>query len=330
MSVNLSDKGKQALDEIRQKVKSRDPKWTNPELDKLDAVYSEITKLATGKDTKPLDRTCINCSSFNRAIGIVYNYITYHEQKPVDRQSPAKVITVKTNNTEHVGTLGIKNWDARKTFLLSCGFVYSKEENVFKLEADTDRMFSGDMIGSLSEADFKAEVSKILEAEKGNDAGPAFDQHNPTPEVVADRIEQLMGLGYTYDSENAQYNAPESKSMVTAAALQTMPTEDFNMLIDAEEGFQHSHALKHTEVIPGNESAPVDDKTAEEDKVQLKYDPATDQVVILEEDGTMTPFTEELDVLLFPVLFDLAKQKGWKGARPPKAKLVEFLTKPTN
>lgn len=92
----LSKQTQEHLEKIRDKVagsKTKQTKWNSAELDTLEEVFAEVTKLSTGK-IKSIDRTCPDC--IEAAAGVVYNYITYHETKPL---KAVKVIPAKTVET---------------------------------------------------------------------------------------------------------------------------------------------------------------------------------------------------------------------------------------
>lgn len=76
--MKLSKESNESLEKIRAKVTRKDIDFNQQELLYLDEVYSEITKQSTGK-AQVISRGCSSC--INNAVNIVYNFVTYHEEK---------------------------------------------------------------------------------------------------------------------------------------------------------------------------------------------------------------------------------------------------------
>lgn len=85
--MKLSKETNESLNKIRAKVTRKDIDFNQQELLYLDEVYAEITKLSTGK-AQVISRGCSSC--INNAVNIVYNFVTYHEEKhePTEKNKP--------------------------------------------------------------------------------------------------------------------------------------------------------------------------------------------------------------------------------------------------
>ena len=85
--MKLSKESNESLNKIRAKVTRKDIDFNQQELLYLDEVYAEITKLSTGK-AQVISRGCSSC--INNAVNIVYNFVTYHEEKhePTEKNMP--------------------------------------------------------------------------------------------------------------------------------------------------------------------------------------------------------------------------------------------------
>lgn len=90
--MKLSKESNESLNKIRAKVTRKDIDFNQNELLYLDEVYAEITKLSTGK-AQVISRGCSSC--INNAVNIVYNFVTYHEEKhePTEKNTP-KITTI--------------------------------------------------------------------------------------------------------------------------------------------------------------------------------------------------------------------------------------------
>lgn len=98
--MKLSKESNESLNKIRAKVARKDIDFNQHELLCLDEVYAEITKLSTGK-AQVISRGCSSC--INNAVNIVYNFVTYHEEKhePTEKNTPKITIIevgTKTRN----------------------------------------------------------------------------------------------------------------------------------------------------------------------------------------------------------------------------------------
>lgn len=91
--MKLSKESNESLEKIRAKVTRKDIDFNQHELLYLDEVYGEITKLSTGK-AQVISRGCSSC--INNAVNIVYNFVTYHEEKhePLEKNTP-KITTIE-------------------------------------------------------------------------------------------------------------------------------------------------------------------------------------------------------------------------------------------
>lgn len=91
--MKLSKESNESLNKIRAKVTRKDIDFNQHELLYLDEVYAEITKLSTGK-AQVISRGCSSC--INNAVNIVYNFVTYHEEKhePTEKNTP-KITTIE-------------------------------------------------------------------------------------------------------------------------------------------------------------------------------------------------------------------------------------------
>ena len=91
--MKLSKESNESLNKIRAKVTRKDIDFNQQELLYLDEVYAEITKLSTGK-SQVISRGCSSC--INNAVNIVYNFVTYHEEKhePTEKNTP-KITTIE-------------------------------------------------------------------------------------------------------------------------------------------------------------------------------------------------------------------------------------------
>ena len=91
--MKLSKESNESLNKIRAKVTRKDIDFNQQELLHLDEVYAEITKLSTGK-SQVISRGCSSC--INNAVNIVYNFVTYHEEKhePTEKNTP-KITTIE-------------------------------------------------------------------------------------------------------------------------------------------------------------------------------------------------------------------------------------------
>lgn len=91
--MKLSKESNESLGKIRAKVTRKDIDFNTQELLYLDEVYAEITKLSTGK-SQVISRGCSSC--INNAVNIVYNFVTYHEEKhePLEKNTP-KITTIE-------------------------------------------------------------------------------------------------------------------------------------------------------------------------------------------------------------------------------------------
>ena len=102
--MKLSKESNESLNKIRAKVTRKDIDFNQQELLYLDEVYAEITKLSTGK-AQVISRGCSSC--INNAVNIVYNFVTYHEEKHELEEKNTPKITEKvvkewgTDNTYH-------------------------------------------------------------------------------------------------------------------------------------------------------------------------------------------------------------------------------------
>ena len=96
--MKLSKETNESLNKIRAKVTRKDIDFNQQELLYLDEVYAEITKLSTGK-AQVISRGCSSC--INNAVNIVYNFVTYHEEKhePLEKNTP-KITTIEVG-TKH-------------------------------------------------------------------------------------------------------------------------------------------------------------------------------------------------------------------------------------
>lgn len=99
--MKLSKESNESLNKIRAKVTRKDIDFNQHELLYLDEVYAEITKLSTGK-AQVISRGCSSC--INNAVNIVYNFVTYHEEKhELEEKNTPKITTIevgtKTRNT---------------------------------------------------------------------------------------------------------------------------------------------------------------------------------------------------------------------------------------
>lgn len=101
--MKLSKESNESLEKIRAKVTRKDIDFNTQELLYLDEVYAEITKQSTGK-AQVISRGCSSC--INNAVNIVYNFVTYHEEKhePLEKNTP--------NITEKV----VKEWGTDNTY----------------------------------------------------------------------------------------------------------------------------------------------------------------------------------------------------------------------
>lgn len=88
--MKLSKEGQEALEFIREKVAAKNSVMNGQEADCLGLVFKEIQAFYNVKVSHIIDRSCNSC--IMQALKIVYNFITYHEVKPIDRT--AKVIEV--------------------------------------------------------------------------------------------------------------------------------------------------------------------------------------------------------------------------------------------
>lgn len=91
--MKLSKESNESLNKIRAKVTRKDIDFNQQEQLYLDEVYAEITKLSTGK-AQVISRGCSSC--INNAVNIVYNFVTYHEEKhePTEKNTP-KITTIE-------------------------------------------------------------------------------------------------------------------------------------------------------------------------------------------------------------------------------------------
>ena len=91
--MKLSKEANESLELIRAKVNRKDIDFSNQELLYLDEVYGEITKLSTGK-AHIISRGCSSC--INNAVNIVYNFVTYHEERHEQAvKSTPKITTIE-------------------------------------------------------------------------------------------------------------------------------------------------------------------------------------------------------------------------------------------
>tara|TARA_R110000868_G_scaffold119513_5_gene317277 strand:- start:18965 stop:19426 length:462 start_codon:yes stop_codon:yes gene_type:complete len=100
--MKLSNEGQEALEFIREKISAKNSVMSSNEADCLGLVYKEIQEFYNVKVSHIIDRSCNSC--LMQALKIVYNYITYHEIKPIDRE--AKVIEVSGNISESKPYMG--------------------------------------------------------------------------------------------------------------------------------------------------------------------------------------------------------------------------------
>lgn len=90
--MKLSKESNESLEKIRGKVTRKDIDFNTQELLYLDEVYAEITKLSTGK-AQVISRGCSSC--INNAVNIVYNFVTYHEEKhELEEKNTPKIMTI--------------------------------------------------------------------------------------------------------------------------------------------------------------------------------------------------------------------------------------------
>lgn len=91
--MKLSKESNESLNKIRAKVTRKDIDFNQQELLYLDEVYAEITKLSTGK-AQVISRGCSSC--INNAVNIVYNFVTYHEEKhELEEKNTPKITTIE-------------------------------------------------------------------------------------------------------------------------------------------------------------------------------------------------------------------------------------------
>lgn len=91
--MKLSKETNESLNKIRAKVTRKDIDFNQQELLYLDEVYAEITKLSTGK-AQVISRGCSSC--INNAVNIVYNFVTYHEEKhELEEKNTPKITTIE-------------------------------------------------------------------------------------------------------------------------------------------------------------------------------------------------------------------------------------------
>lgn len=106
--MKLSSDNKKSLDAIREKIVAKSTQYSEDEMIKLNAVFGEVLTF-TGNRPRKVDLSCQHC--INEAVGVLYNYVTYHEPAtPVHR--PTIVREVKPED-ERVAT----TFDAKETTL---------------------------------------------------------------------------------------------------------------------------------------------------------------------------------------------------------------------
>lgn len=108
--MKLSKEGQEALEFIRAKVVVKNSVMNSTEADCLGLVFKEIQAFNNVKVSHIIDRSCNSC--LISALKIVYNFITYHETKPIDRT--ANVIEVSGNGisgSKDFSTL--KHWELK-------------------------------------------------------------------------------------------------------------------------------------------------------------------------------------------------------------------------
>lgn len=124
--MKLSKEGQEALEFIREKVSAKNSVMNGQEADCLGLVYKEIQSFYNVKVSHIIDRSCNSC--LMQTLKIVYNYITYHEIKPIDRE--AKVIEVSGNigssNSDDLSVL--KHWEL-KIAMKNAGLTIPKNAN---------------------------------------------------------------------------------------------------------------------------------------------------------------------------------------------------------
>lgn len=340
--MKIEKETKASLDAIRDKVMQRDTVLSRDELNHLATVYSDIQKIETGKG-RVLDQTCSSC--INQAMTVLYNYVTFHEDGAAQAED-----VVEQNIQEHIGSIGQGKFDERKARLETAGYIMDEKSTDFVMnERVNDLSFTGTVsvqrISEMNDEEFDQLIVQVLPGEP--------DASNPIPtisdEVMQERIQQLAEIGFERDGV-LFYSDAETGSSIHVDSIQMMTNDGLSayiaMIMDRKEHLRSrekaedvlkkdtgTNQFDSTEPTRGHQIAdkPTDKKDPtgsgdEDEPKELKYDPQSDQIVIVEKDGSFTPFGE-VDVLTFDVLWPLAQKKGFKGAKPKKAVLVDYLTK---
>lgn len=123
--MKLSKEGQESLEFIREKVAAKNSVMNSQEADCLGLVFKEIQAFYNVKVSHIIDRSCNSC--IMQALKIVYNYITYHEIKPIDRT--ANVIQVSGNiQIGGVDYSELKHWEL-KAAMKNAGLTIPKNAN---------------------------------------------------------------------------------------------------------------------------------------------------------------------------------------------------------